>query len=627
MSKTWLSLLLALCMLLPSMNVKASDSSDEYFYDIYGELSDTDDTEHNNLFTIYYDPDSSEDEYVDITVGFEVYDGDTGEWLGYAENSHTIINGDEEYFDMPYEADYNGHFDFYISLYDGDDLEDEHWFQDILLEVDFICDNGETIPLGWYDDGYDDCGDGSDEPNSSDDEDDSSMGMGLPTGQLGFIMDELDEGDYEDAPENYIIDFITPHMADIGVTANFNMNSEESDLLREDIILATKLKEIEAYYVEGRTAIAADYLAGNTDDEETAEAFMSLYENATTSVIPEYTPDSSDFSFEFNTAELIREFVEFDDVTITEQDLDTYYDVAWGGGMNNMLTVDVAITFMIIASFVAAFDENMTDEEVEAGTAEMFLTSLMTCPETTTGFNAFICVMNQMDENPVMSKIFGEEEEKHLNFEAYCLHNTKQILTDTDDENPSCSADATTAFYNMSEDEISGFVMDEVNGLETFGFMNKPGGFPLEMPDIAMSIINTENVLGKFSDNDGKVANIEIEMVVSVFFLGVSAGDAHTFVINPELNEEILENVTTIQVTPPDGYTFGNDSADNTVNVENDDELITWTFIKTNEVDATNMTDEEIEEIEDSLLSELPGPSLILGILTIFVVAFTRRRL
>ena len=29
----------------------------------------------------------------------------------------------------------------------------------------FICDNGNEIPMGWYDDGENDCGDGSDEPN------------------------------------------------------------------------------------------------------------------------------------------------------------------------------------------------------------------------------------------------------------------------------------------------------------------------------------------------------------------------------------------------------------------------------------------------------------------------------
>ena len=33
----------------------------------------------------------------------------------------------------------------------------------------FICDNGEAIPMSWYDDGEDDCGDGSDEPNGTGD--------------------------------------------------------------------------------------------------------------------------------------------------------------------------------------------------------------------------------------------------------------------------------------------------------------------------------------------------------------------------------------------------------------------------------------------------------------------------
>jgi hypothetical protein len=34
----------------------------------------------------------------------------------------------------------------------------------------FYCDNGNEIPLSWYDDGEDDCGDGSDEPNMSSEE-------------------------------------------------------------------------------------------------------------------------------------------------------------------------------------------------------------------------------------------------------------------------------------------------------------------------------------------------------------------------------------------------------------------------------------------------------------------------
>ena len=39
------------------------------------------------------------------------------------------------------------------------------------VEDMFICDNGEEIPMSWYDDGMADCEDGSDEPNGTGSED------------------------------------------------------------------------------------------------------------------------------------------------------------------------------------------------------------------------------------------------------------------------------------------------------------------------------------------------------------------------------------------------------------------------------------------------------------------------
>ena len=43
-------------------------------------------------------------------------------------------------------------------------------------EDEFTCDNGETVPLSYVDDGYEDCSDGSDEPNTHDDNDDHDHG-------------------------------------------------------------------------------------------------------------------------------------------------------------------------------------------------------------------------------------------------------------------------------------------------------------------------------------------------------------------------------------------------------------------------------------------------------------------
>ena len=180
MSRRWISLILAFCLLLPTMNVNAGESSNEYFYSIDGEQIDTDGDNFFDKFHIYYDPDTSVEEYVTVDVEFDVYAD--GQHIGHAAEYHEIFNGDENVYHMNYTADYQSEYDFYVALYDGDNLEDEHWFYDIPLrapgdgseeeeEEEFVCDNGETIPMEWYDDGYDDCGDGSDEPNQGGDDD------------------------------------------------------------------------------------------------------------------------------------------------------------------------------------------------------------------------------------------------------------------------------------------------------------------------------------------------------------------------------------------------------------------------------------------------------------------------
>ena len=123
---------------------------------------------------------------------------------------------------------------------------------------------------------------------------------------------------------------------------------------------------------------------GVTDDEETLEALFSLYENATISAVPDYV--GNDDGFEFNTAEDIREFVEFDDVVITQQHLDTYYDVAWNDGMNNILTMDLTLSFGIIIMFIAAFSDDIDEDVANATFSTMVMASVVTCPETQDGF-------------------------------------------------------------------------------------------------------------------------------------------------------------------------------------------------------------------------------------------------
>jgi Ca2+-binding EF-hand superfamily protein len=74
----------------------------------------------------------------------------------------------------------------------------------------FTCDNGETVPLSYVDDGYEDCSDGSDEPNTHDDNDDHDHGDndGSDEERVWYITNEMDfhfEGDMSD----YWIEFAT----------------------------------------------------------------------------------------------------------------------------------------------------------------------------------------------------------------------------------------------------------------------------------------------------------------------------------------------------------------------------------------------------------------------------------
>ena len=92
------------------------------------------------------------------------------------------------------------------------------------------------------------------------------------------------------------------------------------------------MADVEAYFVEGKPEIEAAYASGDADMDETLEAYISLYENATASAVPGYSMEDADIFEGFNTVESIREQTEFDGMEITQLHLDTYYDVAWGNG-------------------------------------------------------------------------------------------------------------------------------------------------------------------------------------------------------------------------------------------------------------------------------------------------------
>ncbi len=115
-----------------------------------------------------------------------------------------------------------------------------------------------------------------------------------------------------------------------------------------------------------------------------------------------------------------------------------------------------------------------------------------------------------------------------------------------------------------------------------------------------------------------------------MFFPEVSAKDSHTFVIDPEVDEEFLEGVISLQVSPPSGYTIAEGSKEA---VSPPYTEMTWTFKKVEapppveeEEEETNETIEEEEIVEVLEDSGLPGPGLLVVLLTILGVASVRRR-
>jgi len=462
-------------------------------------------------------------------------------------------------------------------------------------DEDFVCDNGETIPMDWYDDGWDDCGDGSDEPNgvdSGDDEDDE-LGFGFPTGQLGMLLDEMEESGHE---ETLVITFVTPQMAEVEVTSRFDMDEEMSDTLREDIILATIMADVEAYFVEGKPEIEATYASGDVDVEETLEAYVSLYENATASAVPGYSMEDADIFEGFNTVESIREQTEFDDMEITQSHLDTYYDVAWSNGMNNMLTMDMTLTFVFYLALIAAFSgEEVNEEQLNATMETMVRSSVTECPEAMDGFGVMSCVMEKLDVASM--ELFGgnmfEDESDANDFDDYCLDNDNMVLNEAV-TGGGCSSSDKGVFYDAGEHDTR-MAIDGMNSIDAIGLMNEPGGLPIFWPEMT-AFVNTENILGAFSDNAGKSASIEIGMTFMAFFPGVEAGDSHLFVFEPEEGFE-----PDIQVSPPAGYSM-----------ENEPDSMTWNF--------TRSVDVEVDE------AGLPGPGLLVVLLTILGVASVRRR-
>ena len=106
---------------------------DEYFYnwDYYG----SEEPEWNKLI-IGYDPDTDCDCDVDVEVYVDVFNNDTGEYEDSLYANHAIYNGDSDWFEQEWNADYAGKYDFYVELYDQEYGHPEDNFEFSLIMSD-----------------------------------------------------------------------------------------------------------------------------------------------------------------------------------------------------------------------------------------------------------------------------------------------------------------------------------------------------------------------------------------------------------------------------------------------------------------------------------------------------------
>ena len=112
----------------------ADEADDEWFYDIYEEVSDEDADGSDDTIYIVYDPDTDCDCDIDITVYVDIYDEDG--YVEYIYDEHTINNGEWDEFSQDWTPDYDGTFDFYVEMYDEwNNLEDNWSVTDVELSA------------------------------------------------------------------------------------------------------------------------------------------------------------------------------------------------------------------------------------------------------------------------------------------------------------------------------------------------------------------------------------------------------------------------------------------------------------------------------------------------------------
>ena len=150
---------------------------DEWFDWIDAYTYDADDDGYDDTAEIEYDPDTTCECDINITLVIDVYDNETGYWVNGTEEDYTIYSDDNDYWYQSWSPEYNGTFDFEIKLYDEDNnLEDEEEYLGIELHArssgggggdgdydewfyswDYDIDPSDTIIIGYDPDTDCDC--------------------------------------------------------------------------------------------------------------------------------------------------------------------------------------------------------------------------------------------------------------------------------------------------------------------------------------------------------------------------------------------------------------------------------------------------------------------------------------
>jgi PKD repeat protein len=135
----------------------AGGDYDEWFYWIEGDTTDEDGDGYNDTATVGYDPDTTCECDVDIYVYITVYDNDTGDEVDSGSFEYTINNGEGDWFEEDWTPDYNGTFDFNITLYDDEGYLEDYadWYDVELWAMTGSTDETINVENGVFDEDED----------------------------------------------------------------------------------------------------------------------------------------------------------------------------------------------------------------------------------------------------------------------------------------------------------------------------------------------------------------------------------------------------------------------------------------------------------------------------------------